>query len=347
LVIGGNAAEKVYLTGPSLRERDMSHVYGPVPSRRLGQSLGIDPIPFKRCNYNCVYCQLGRTAPLTNERQEFFPPEEILAEMRLTLQTYRSDQIDYITFVGQGEPLLCASLGRLIRGVKALTGIPVAIITNGSLLFTPEVRAELIAAEVVIPTLDAADEETFRRINRPWPELQIAEMIEGLVAFRKMFEGQLWVEVMLVKGINDTEQALSGIAEALSCIRPDQVHLNVPIRPPAEEWVEPPDDDGLIRAMAILGEVATIVTPAEGTFELEKDMPMVDAIIDIIRRHPMREAKLVETLTRYADGPDDVHTTLEMLAASGRARQHVYRGQAFWEYAGGRFATSHKDSRKK
>ena len=328
-------------------ERDMSYVYGPVPSRRLGQSLGVDPIPFKTCNYNCVYCQLGRTTPLTNERKDFFPPKDILTEVRTALETNKSDQIDYVTFVGQGEPLLCASLGWLIRGVRALTDIPVAVITNGSLLFKPEVREAVRVAEVVMPTLDAADEEIFRRINRPWPKLHIAEIIEGMAAFRKIFDGQLWVEVMLVKGINDTEQALSGIAGALSCIRPDQVHINVPIRPPAEEWVEPPDDEGLIRAMAILGEVAPIVTPAEGAFELVENLPVVDAIIEIIRRHPMRETKLVETLTRCAEEPAEVQTMLEMLAANGQARRHVYRGQAFWEYAGGRFAATLKDSRKK
>jgi len=268
-----------------------------------------------------------------------------MAEVRAALEAHGPAEIDYITFVGQGEPLLCASLGRLIREVKALTEIPVAVITNGSLLFMPEVRAEISVAEVVIPTLDAVDEKTFRRINRPWPKLHIAEIIGGMATFRRMFEGQLWVEVMLVKGINDTEQALFGIASALNRIRPDQVHLNVPIRPPAEQWVEPPDDEGLIRAMAILGEVAPIVTPADGTFELEESKQVVDAIIEIIRRHPMRETKLVETLSRYTAGSDEVQITLEMLAASGQARRHIYRGQVFWEYAGGRFASA-LDKRK-
>ena len=320
----------------------MTYLYGPVPSRRLGQSLGIDPIPFKTCNYNCVYCQLGRTTPLTNRRQVFFPPEDILAEVSQALRTNQPDRIDYITFVGQGEPLLCASLGRLIREVKTLTDIPVAVITNGSLLFRPGARAEVCQADVVIPTLDAADEELFRRLNRPWPELHIAEIIEGLVALRRMFEGQLWVEVMLIKGINDTEQALSGIAGALSRIRPDQVHINVPIRPPAETWVEPPEDEGLIRAMAILGEVAPIVTPATGAFKLGEGKSAADGIIDIIRRHPMRQAELVETLSRNATGRDEVEMTLARLAASGQARRRIYRGQVFWEYAGGRFGATTK-----
>ncbi|MCD6289050.1 MAG: radical SAM protein [Anaerolineae bacterium] len=321
----------------------MGCVYGPVPSRRLGQSLGVDPIPFKTCNYNCVYCQLGRTVPMTNERRDFFPPEDILAEVQRALETHAPGEIDYITFVGQGEPLLYAGLGRLIRGIKELTEIPIALITNGSLLFMPTVREEAAAADVVMPTLDAADEETFRRVNRPWPSLHIAEIIEGMVAFREVFQGQLWVEVMLVKGINDSEEVLSGIARALERIRPDQVHLNVPIRPPAEEWVEPPDEEGLIRATAILGEVAPIITPAEGSFGLAEDMPLDEAVVEIIRRHPMREEKVKETLSRFTSG--QVHEMLTALERSGQARRRVYRGQVFWEYAGGTFGSSkHRDT---
>ena len=160
-----------------------SYVYGPVPSRRLGQSLGVDPIPFKTCNYNCVYCQLGRTTPLTNERRDFFPPETILAQVQDALERHQPSEVDYVTFVGQGEPTLCASLGWLIRHVKALTDIPVAVLTNGALLFQPEVREELAAADLVMPTLDAADQKTFRKINRPWPHFRIAEIIEVLRPF--------------------------------------------------------------------------------------------------------------------------------------------------------------------
>ena len=314
----------------------MSYVYGPVPSRRLGQSLGVDPIPFKTCNYNCVYCQLGRTTPLSNERQEFFPPADILAEVQATLDKHKSGEIDYITIVGQGEPLLSTGLGQLISEVKVLTDIPVAIITNGALLFKPEVRAEISLADMVIPTLDAADEATFRCINRPWPELKITDIIEGLVAFRKVFDGQLWLEVMLVKGVNDTEESLTGIANALRRIRPDRVHLNVPIRPPAESWVEIPDGESLIRAIAILGEAAPIATPAEGEFGLTGDMPVADAIVEIIRRHPIQEGNLLEILNTRQ--PDQVQEMLVALETGGQARRHIYQGQVFWEYTGGRFA---------
>lgn len=316
----------------------MSTVYGPVPSRRLGQSLGIDPIPFKTCNYNCVYCQLGRTTPLTNERRDFFPPEAILAEVRTVLEAQEPGTIDYVTFVGQGEPLLCASLGRLIREVGAMSELPVALITNGSLLFLPEVREEVQVADVVMPTVDAADQDTFRRINRPWPRLHVDEVLAGMAEFREVFAGQLWVEVMLVRGLNDTEPVLMGIAAALQRIRPDQVHLNVPLRPPAEHWVEPPDDEGLVRAQAILGEVAPIVVPAVGAVVLAPEMPVAEAVVEIIRRHPLREEELVQALRSY--GPEQVEQTLMALESGGQARKRDYRGQVFWEYSGGRFSTA-------
>ena len=189
-----------------------------------------------------------------------------------------------------------------------------------------QVREELLPADVVIPSLDAADESTFRHINRSWPGLHIADIIEGMVAFRQQFEGQLWVEVMLVKDVNDGEMALLDLAAALQQIQPDQIHLNVPIRPPAEAWVAPPDDDGMIRAQAILGEVAPISTFAEGDFHLADDLPIADAIIEIIRRHPMRETKLVATLDRFGLTADQVQSTLATLEANGRARRHFYRG---------------------
>ena len=310
----------------------MSAVYGPVPSRRLGQSLGIDPIPFKTCNYNCVYCQLGRTRPLTNQRRDFFPLENILAETQAALAAF-PEQIDYVTFVGQGEPLLCASLGWLIRGVKALTDIPVAVITNGALLALPEVRAEVSAADVVMPSLDAADEATFRRINRPWPKLRLADIIQGLAAFRNEFNGQLWVEVMLVRGLNDSEECLLSIRDALVQARPDQVQLNLPIRPPAEAWVQPPDDSGLMRATAILGDVAQLVMPYAGSFDLPPDTPAAEAIEQIIRRHPMREEELLITLAGLS--PDEMAAILRDLEVGGRARSLVYRSQRFWTHAEG------------
>jgi len=306
----------------------MNLVFGPVPSRRLGQSLGIDPIPLKTCNWNCVYCQLGRSTPLINERQNYFVPEVILAQVQTALAVHRPGEIDWITFVGSGEPTLHASIGLLIRQVKTLTDLPVAVITNGSLLHLPQVREELSAADAVLPTLDAGNAQLYRKINRPWPELTFEQLMDGLVAFRQEYQGRLWVEVMLVKGLNDTEDALRGIAVALRRIEPDQVHINLPIRPPAEPWVQPPDEAGLMRATAILGNIAQVVHPARGIFDLSGHNTLVDAIVSIITRHPMREDELVRALERWT--PGQVEEALQALIASGQAQRVERHGARFW-----------------
>jgi len=314
----------------------MSRVYGPVPSRRLGQSLGIDPIPFKTCNYNCVYCQLGRTTPLTNERQEFYSCEDILGELSRAFGALGPGDVDYITIVGEGEPLLYSKLGRLICEAKEMTNLPLAVITNGSLMSLPEVREDLADADVVIPSLDAADQETFRRINRPWPKLKIADIIDGIAAFRAESGAKLWIEVMLIQGLNDTEEALHGLAWALDRIRPDRVHLNVPVRPPAEDWARGTNEEELIRAMAILGKVATVVPPDGGSLVLRTDVHPVEAVLEIIPRHPLRESELVAALENH--WPSRIGRILATLAAHPEARRRVYEGEAFWTYTGAKHA---------
>lgn len=186
----------------------MKYVFGPVPSRRLGRSLGIDTIPLKTCNWNCVYCQLGRSRPLKNKRQVYVPPERILADVELALTPHKPGEIDWVTFVGSGEPALHIDLGWLIRKVKELTPLPVAVITNGSLLYLPEVREELSAADAILPTLDAGNARLYHKLNRPYPDITYKRLVDGLIAFRKEYRGKFCVEVMLVRGLNDTEEAL-------------------------------------------------------------------------------------------------------------------------------------------
>jgi len=226
----------------------MAYVFGPVPSRRLGQSLGVDTIPLKTCNWNCVYCQLGRSEPLIDERRDYIPREIIMAEVEEALRSHRPGEIDWVTFVGSGEPTLHSGLGWLIRQVKTLTEIPVAVITNGSLLYLPAVREELAPADAVLPTLDAGSAWLYRQINRPYPALTFERLVDGLKAFRQTYRGKLWIEVMLVKGLNDGEQALRDLAAVLREIGPDEVHVLLPDRPPAETWVQPTDEEGLLRA---------------------------------------------------------------------------------------------------
>lgn len=309
----------------------MKYVYGPVPSRRLGQSLGIDTIPLKTCNWNCVYCQLGRTVPHTNERKAYFPAEDILAEVQTSLATHSPGEIDWVTFVGSGEPTLHSGLGWLIQQVKQLTNLPVAVITNGSLLYLPEVRQDLAQADAVMPSLDAGTAVLYRQLNRPHPEVTFARLVDGLVAFRREYSGQLWIEVMLMQGLNDTEAALRDIAAVLRRIQPNEVHLNLPTRPPAETWVRPSDEEGLLRARAIFGDIAKVVHPVEGSFDLSGFETAVAAVISIITRHPMRQEELERTLDRWT--PGRVQAALAELEASGEAQVIERYGVRFWSAA--------------
>ncbi len=306
----------------------MNYVFGPVPTRRLGQSLGIDPVPLKTCNWNCVYCQLGRSMPMVNERKDFFPAEDILTEVENALLSHQPGEIDWITFVGSGETTLNASLGWLIQEVKKLTRLPVAVITNGSLLYKREMRQGLLAADAVLPSLDAGTPELYKRINRPYPALSFESLLQGLIAFKEEYQGNLWVEVMLINGLNDTEDALRSIAIALEKIKPDEVHIMQPTRPPVETWVKPTDEEGLRRALAILGDTARVIHPASGPYDLGGGNTIVEAVAGIVTRHPMREDELVETLKEWAAG--DVTKTLSTLAESGKLQVVVRNGVRFW-----------------
>ena len=315
------------LNQEDMPDKNFKYVYGPVPSRRLGQSLGINPIPYKTCNYGCVYCQLGRTLHFTNDRQQFFDPLDMWSEIQQALNLHRTN-VDFMTFVGEGEPLLCSCIGWLIERIKTHTDLPVAVITNGGLLQEEPMRNELFQADVVMPSLDAGDEKTFRVINRPHPEIHFSAVLEGYQEFRRAFHGQIWVEVMLVKDLNDSEEQLKKIRNALRTFQPDRVYINVPIRPPAEKWVKIPDDEALVRAHAILGNAVSIAHPEEGVFDISGFDSPFDAIQAIIRRHPMREEQIIETLKDIPEA--QVRQTLWELERSGKIKRITYEGKRFF-----------------
>ncbi len=210
----------------------MDYLFGPVLSRRLGLSMGVDLLRSKTCNLDCIYCELGRTHCLTQQRDRFVPPDRVLREIKAR----RDEAFDHLTFAGSGEPTLSTDLGEIIRASKKLVDVPVAVIMNSTLLTSPDVRKEVAAADVVLPSLDAASKKTFQAINQPAPGLRIEDIIEGLKEFRKEFSGEIWLEVMLVKGINEHEADM--IAKAAESISPDRIQLNTVVRPPAEP-VEP------------------------------------------------------------------------------------------------------------
>ena len=262
------------------------HLYGPVPSRRLGRSLGVDLVPFKTCTYDCVYCQLGRTTNKTLERKEYVAAEDILAELERKLA--ERDKPDYITLAGSGEPTLNAGIGKIIRGIKGMTDIPVAVLTNGSLLWMDEVQEDLMAADLVIPSLDAGDDYLFQYVNRPHEGIPFDRMVEGLAAFTKRFPGEVWLEVLLlagVTGISSETEKLAAIANGLGVVR---IQLNTATRPPAEEFAIALSSEQLLELKGLFhGQVDVI---SENIQEVTEDAALGQAsdadIVALLNRRP-------------------------------------------------------------
>ncbi|WP_449258732.1 radical SAM protein [Chlorobium limicola] len=305
------------------------HVYGPVSSRRLGQSLGVDLVPMKSCTWNCIYCQLGRTKHYVTERREFFPLEEIVAEILAVLKS--GVPVDWITLVGSGETMLYKGVGALIADIKKHTDIPVAVITNGSLFHLREVREELLGADAVLPSFNAGSPALFELIDRPAPGFTYERHLDGLVQFGKEYKGKLWVEVMLIKGLNDTDEALCDISEALRLVDPDMVHLVLPTRPATEEQVAVPDRDSVERAFEVLSSVATVMHPVKGRMALEGAEDLLAAVSAIVSRHPLQERELLDALlSRFSGDRCAASGALAELYASGRFDRHTQAGEVYW-----------------
>ena len=307
----------------------MKYTYGPVPSRRLGKSLGVSIIPRKTCTNSCVYCQLGRTRGTHVHPRSFFPRDEVFEEIERAME---ATSPECITFVGDGEPTLSVDLGWYIRQCKARWSIPVAVITNGCLLYLDEIREGLLAADAVLPSLDAGDEMTFQAINRPHRSLEFNRVVEGLIAFQEAFEGMMRLEVMLVKGINDNEASLRSIRKLAWAIKPDRIDVAVPTRPPAERWVLPPDPAVLILAQRLFRSAETLDRPETGTFEIAGFRSLADAIVGLSSRHPLRWEQAEQLEDAFGEPGQ-----LEHLVRAGEI--------SLIEYGGSRFAAP-GDSRR-
>jgi len=260
------------------------YLYGPVPSRRLGLSLGVDIVPLKVCTLNCVYCQLGRTTQKSVERRDFVAIDAVLAELKERLA--QGPQADFITISGSGEPTLNARLGELIDGIRAITDIPIAIITNGTLLHRQDVRADCAKADVVLPSLDAGDERGFQRVNRPHKDISIEKLISGLCKFREEFAGQLWLEVFLVEGLNTDAEQIAKIRAAIALIRPDKVQLNTAVRPAAEPNVRIVDAEKLHAIAAGLGENCEVVADFSPGRHPEHLPSTAESVLSMLKRRP-------------------------------------------------------------
>jgi wyosine [tRNA(Phe)-imidazoG37] synthetase (radical SAM superfamily) len=281
--------------------------FGPVPSRRLGRSLGINNIPPKICTYACVYCQLGRTIKMQNKRQAFYDPEEILGVVRdkVTNTLDQDEAIDYLTFVPDGEPTLDVNLGVEILALREL-GIRIAVISNASLIWREDVRAELMGADWVSLKVDAVRLPTWRRIDRPHGSLTLQAILDGMRIFAKDFKGNLVTETMLVKGVNDSEQDLVEIAEFLGQVQPAAAYLSIPTRPPAEDWVQAAQEESINLAYQLMGERVNRVELLLGyegnafssTGDAEEDILSITAV------HPMREDAVVQLLSKSGSNWD-------------------------------------------
>ena len=303
--------------------------FGPVPSRRLGRSLGINNIPPKVCTYACVYCQLGRTIKVQVERRAFYASGEILEAVQDKVKRAREigETIDYLTFVPDGEPTLDVNLGREIELFKPL-GIKIAVITNASLIWRENVREALMEADWVSLKVDSTREEVWRRINRPHGTLQLTSILDGMLEFTKAYRGELATETMLVEGVNDGDGHVKEVADFLARLKPAKAYLSIPTRPPAEEWVRPPGEEAINRAYQILNERVDQVEYLIGyegnafafTGNVEEDLLSITAV------HPMREEAVSEFLARAGtDWP-----VVRKLIAQGQLIEMEYDGRKFY-----------------
>ncbi len=308
----------------------MKYVYGPVPSRRLGSSLGIDPIPFKTCNYQCIYCQLGRTNNFTNKRKNYFQKNDIINEIKIALKL-NNNNFKYITFVGSGEPTLYKDLEDLILEVKKNSKKPISVITNGALLYNEEVRNALINADVVLPSFDAGNEKLFIQINRPHPSIKYSDVIKGFIDFRKEFKGKLWIEIMIMKGINDSKEVLLEIKKKLNKIKPDRIDINIPIRSPTEDWVNIPDNQVYNLLNNIFGNFKNLNFPEEGEFQIYSSN-FEGEVLSIIQRHPMRQEQIFNTFSSQFLNEKDILTRLEKLESKKKIQKKIYNKKIYWKF---------------
>lgn len=304
--------------------------FGPVPSRRLGHSLGVNIIPPKVCSYSCVYCQVGRTQNMKVSRSWFYEPKDILLAVENHVKKMRQGDgpVDYLTFVADGEPTLDGNLGNEIELLRSL-GIDIAVITNASLMWRKNVREDLMKADWVSLKVDAANERTWRRINRPHETLRLNNILDGCLEFSKGYRGHLVTETMLVQGINDGDEELTEIGEFLSRLGPEKVYLSIPTRPPAENWAKAPSEACINRAYHILRDgidQVEYLIGYEGDAFYSANGNIEDNLLSITSVHPMRES----AVRRYLEQSGVDWSVVDRLISTDQLVETVYKGNKFY-----------------
>lgn len=303
--------------------------FGPVPSRRLGQSLGINHIPPKVCSYNCVYCQVGVTTEKTSRRRTFYAPEQVVEAVQQKVKEIREagGAVDYLSFVPDGEPTLDLNLGKMIQALRPL-GIKVAVFTNATLLWRPDVREELNLADYVSVKVDTVNVKTWYKLNRPASDLTLTKVLDGIRTFCAAFPGRLVTETMLIAGLNDQAAELEEIARFVAGLHPDIAYLALPTRPPVQTWVTAPGEQTLSEAYLLfkqyVDEAECLTGFSPDAFSLSGDV--IEDLLSITAVHPMRESEVLDLLRK--GGVD--RARLEELVADGRLVRTFHDGQAFY-----------------
>ena len=304
--------------------RRYKYLFGPVPSRRLGRSLGVDLVPFKTFSFECIFCQLGRTTHKTAERREYAPADAILGELADWLKS--GGEADVITLAGSGEPTLNSEFGRIIEFVRRKSSIPVALLTNGSLLSDPEVRRQAAQADIVKVSLSAWNTASLQRINRPHPGLDFARLVEGQRQFRREFQGRLWMEVFLVWGLNTAARDVSAVARWAKQIHPDKIQLNTAVRPPCEAFARlvPPNR---MKALARL-----FAPPADVIAEYSSDRSAgVQATeIEVLAMIERRPCTLDQICRVFGLHRNEAAKYTGKLVRTGQAREQRREGRIYY-----------------
>jgi wyosine [tRNA(Phe)-imidazoG37] synthetase (radical SAM superfamily) len=302
------------------------YTFGPVPSRRLGLSLGVDIIPNKLCSLDCVYCEVGVTDKRGLARKEYLPANEILIEVKEVIAEYPN--LDHITISGSGEPTLNSKIGDIIRGIKQMTKIPVAVLTNGTLLNLPEVRRDLMDADIVSPSLDAVSADVFEKVDRPNPKLRIDTIIDGIKVFRQEYQGRMWIEILFVKGMNDHDEEVFKMKQVLDEIQPERIHLNTVIRPPAYAIAQPVGEDRLKEIQKILGWRSEIIGIFNETQKIQEHTIDEQAILALLKRRAMTVDQMTESL---AMRKKEIIASLKQLDREKFIKSYMFNGEEYYQ----------------
>jgi wyosine [tRNA(Phe)-imidazoG37] synthetase (radical SAM superfamily) len=293
------------------------YLFGPVPSRRFGRSLGADLTPPKTCTLDCVFCQLGRTTHKTMTRKEYVPVEAVLAELGAWIK--ENGKADYITLSGSGEPTLHSGFGEVLQFIRSHSSIPAVLLTNGTLLHLPEVQEAACHAHIVKVSLSAWDQASFGWMNRPHPELFFHQMVDGQKAFRARFKGQLWLEVFLVAGMNSLPSDVAKIADLAKEIKPDRIHLNTAVRPPSEDFAVPVSRERLESLTSLFCPKAEVIAEFEAKQRVEIHAAQ-EEIYSMLQRRPCTAQEIAETFSMH---PNEVSKYLGKLLRDKRIRTQV------------------------